>query len=73
MAVLEKISTRAPKEFEKKQTKEETDALVSELAELQNVLYAEGKHSVLVILQGMDASGKDGVIKKVLGQINPQG
>lgn len=73
MAVLEKISTRAPKEFEKQQTKEETAKLVEELNELQNVLYAEKKHSVLVILQGMDASGKDGAIKKVLGQLNPQG
>jgi PPK2 family polyphosphate:nucleotide phosphotransferase len=73
MAVLNDISTRAPKEFDKNETKEETAKLVRELNELQNVLYAESKHSVLVILQGMDASGKDGAIKKVLGQLNPQG
>lgn len=73
MAVLSAIPTKAPKDFDKKQTKEETTKLLKELCELQNVLYAEAKHSVLVILQGMDASGKDGAIKKVLGQINPQG
>ena len=73
MAVLNQISTKAPKELDKKKTKEETTALLMELDELQNVLYAESKHSVLVILQGMDASGKDGAIKKVLGQLNPMG
>jgi len=73
MAVLSEISTKAPKEFDKKETKEETIALLKELDELQNVLYAESKHSVLVIFQGMDASGKDGAVKKVLGQLNPMG
>lgn len=73
MNLLKDISTKAPGELDKKQTKEETARLLKELNELQNVLYAESKHSVLVILQGMDASGKDGAIKKVLGQLNPQG
>ncbi len=73
MAVLNEISTKAPKELDKKTTKEETANLLKDLDELQNLLYAESKHSVLVILQGMDASGKDGAIKKVLGQLNPQG
>ncbi|HWJ92348.1 MAG TPA: PPK2 family polyphosphate kinase [Flavisolibacter sp.] len=73
MSVLKEISTKAPKDLDKKLTKEETSRLVNELDELQNLLYAEGKHAVLVILQGMDASGKDGAIKKVFGQLNPQG
>lgn len=73
MPVLDETSTKAPKELDKKETKTETARLVSELNELQNLLYAEAKHTVLVVLQGMDASGKDGVIKKVLGQLNPQG
>lgn len=73
MPVLNEIPTRAPKEFDKKETKEETVKLLKELDGLQNLLYAEAKHSVLVILQGMDASGKDGAIRKVLGQLNPQG
>lgn len=73
MSTLVNISTRAPKDIDKQQAKEETATLLKELDELQNVLYAEAKHAVLVILQGMDASGKDGAIKKVLGQLNPQG
>lgn len=43
------------------------------LQKLQKKLYADGKRSVLVVLQGMDTSGKDGTIKHVLGGINPQG
>ena len=73
MNTLSEVSTKAPKEFDKKETKELTVKLVEELNELQNLLYAERKHSVLVILQGLDASGKDGVIRKVFGQLNPQG
>ena len=73
MNMLTEISTRAPKELDKKETKAETEKLQSELCDLQNVLYAEGKHSVLIILQGMDASGKDGAIKKVFSNVNPQG
>ena len=73
MPILNEISTKAPKDFDKKETKEKTARLLKELNRLQNLLYAEAKHSVLVILQGMDASGKDGAIKKVLGQINPLG
>jgi len=46
---------------------------VEELDELQNRLFAESKHSVLVVMQGMDGSGKDGVIRNVLGNMNPQG
>jgi len=47
--------------------------LVERLAVLQNRLYAEGRRSVLLVLQGMDASGKDGVIRSVLTGLNPQG
>jgi PPK2 family polyphosphate:nucleotide phosphotransferase len=44
-----------------------------ELAELQELLYAAGQHSVLLLLQGMDTSGKDGTIKRVLQEVNPVG
>jgi PPK2 family polyphosphate:nucleotide phosphotransferase len=70
---LNDISTRASEDKDKKETKELTAEILKELGELQNLLYAEGKHSLLVILQGMDASGKDGVIRNVFGAINPQG
>jgi PPK2 family polyphosphate:nucleotide phosphotransferase len=73
MINLADISTRAPKEFDKKETKELTEKLLTELDDLQNVLYAESKHAILIILQGMDASGKDGAIRHVFSGINPQG
>jgi PPK2 family polyphosphate:nucleotide phosphotransferase len=42
------------------------------LSELQYLLYAEGKRSVLVVLQALDAGGKDGTIRHVMGPLNPQ-
>ncbi len=42
------------------------------LSELQYLLYAESKRSVLVVLQAMDAGGKDGTIRHVMGPLNPQ-
>jgi PPK2 family polyphosphate:nucleotide phosphotransferase len=70
---LAKTDTRAPGKFDKEKTKEKTATILEELNELQNLLYAECKHSILVIIQGMDASGKDGAIKNVFGTLNPQG
>jgi PPK2 family polyphosphate:nucleotide phosphotransferase len=43
------------------------------LADLQELLYAEGKRSLLIVLQAMDAGGKDGTIRHVMSSINPQG
>jgi PPK2 family polyphosphate:nucleotide phosphotransferase len=70
---LKEISTRAPKDWDKEETKVKTAGILEKLNELQNLLFAESKHAVLVILQGMDASGKDGVIRKVFATLNPQG
>ena len=70
---LKEISTRAPKDWDKEETKLKTTAILEKLDDLQNLLYAESKHAVLVILQGMDASGKDGAIRKVFATLNPQG
>ena len=53
--------------------KEETERSRQKLAEQQFLLYAEGKHSVLVVLQAMDAGGKDGTIRHVFTGLNPQG
>lgn len=58
---------------EKDEGKEILDALTGELEILQERLYAAGKHAVLVILQGMDTSGKDGTIEHVFEGVNPQG
>jgi PPK2 family polyphosphate:nucleotide phosphotransferase len=58
-------------------TKEEAlvefDELRNELQELQKKLFAENKHRILVILQAMDAGGKDGCVKHVFSRIDPQG
>ena len=70
---LKEISTRAPKDFDKDETKTTTRKILTELNDLQNLLFAENKHSVLVVIQGMDASGKDGVIRNVFTSMNPQG
>jgi len=48
-------------------------ANLAQLTDLQERLYAEGKHAVLIVLQGIDASGKDGTISVVAGAFNPQG
>jgi len=47
--------------------------VVKEIKALQELLYAEGKNRLLVIIQAMDTAGKDGVIRKVFGGVNPQG
>jgi len=70
---LSDISTRSPKEFDKDETKKKLVSILDELDELQNLLYANQKYSVLVIVQGMDASGKDGAVKNVFGTLNPLG
>ncbi|HET7898478.1 MAG TPA: PPK2 family polyphosphate kinase [Flavisolibacter sp.] len=73
MALLKDISTRSPKELDKATTKEETTRLHEQLEDLQYLLFAESKHAVLVIFQGLDASGKDGTIKNTFSCMNPQG
>jgi PPK2 family polyphosphate:nucleotide phosphotransferase len=57
----------------KKELEAATQALLSRLAELQEAFHADGRHSLLLVLQGRDASGKDGVIKSVYGAFNPTG
>ncbi len=70
---LHKISTRAPKGLDKEKTKAKTAQILEELDDLQNLLYAESKHAVLIVIQGMDASGKDGLVRDVFGKLNIQG
>ncbi len=53
--------------------KAQLDVLVAQTDELQERLYAEGKQGLLVVLQAMDAGGKDSTIRKVFGGLNPQG
>jgi PPK2 family polyphosphate:nucleotide phosphotransferase len=58
---------------DKSDFKEMLEADAKRIGKLQEKMYAEGRWSVLIILQGMDASGKDGIIEHVLSQVNPQG
>ena len=51
----------------------ELERRLTRLAELQDRFWAEGKRSILVVLQGIDAAGKDGTINKVMEAFNPQG
>ncbi len=57
----------------KNETKQVSADLVKDLADLQRRLWAEGRRSVLVVLQALDAGGKDGTIRKVFSGVNPQG
>lgn len=52
---------------------EKTEKNLVKMADLQDRLYAEGRESVLVVLQAMDAAGKDSTIKHVMTGLNPQG
>ena len=70
---LKNIRTTAPRDARKEELKAHLDKMLEELDELQNLLYAEGKHSILVVIQGMDASGKDGLTRDVFTSMNPQG
>ncbi|MXZ83757.1 MAG: polyphosphate kinase 2 family protein [Synechococcus sp. SB0666_bin_14] len=57
----------------KSQAEQLTCEGVRRLAELQNVLYADGRHGLLILLQATDAAGKDSTIKRVMSGVNPQG
>lgn len=70
---LSDISTTGPKKLDKEQIKAETKEILAELDELQNLLYAEHKRSILMVIQGMDASGKDGLVNHVMSSMNPLG
>ncbi|HEX7154181.1 MAG TPA: polyphosphate kinase 2 family protein [Thermoanaerobaculia bacterium] len=58
---------------DKEAAKEASAKLQERLAALQEVLFAEHRKRVLILLQGMDTSGKDGAIRHVMGGFNPQG
>lgn len=55
----------------KDETREKTRKLCERLADLQNLLYANAKQAVLILLQGMDTSGKDGAVKSLLEFVTP--
>jgi PPK2 family polyphosphate:nucleotide phosphotransferase len=71
---LKKCPTRiAPVYKSKEHYRKLLDQQRDELSELQSLLYADDRRSLLLIFQAMDAAGKDGVIKHVMSGVNPQG
>jgi len=70
---LKEFSPEDTDKLLKKDIKKEYTKLQETFIELQEVLYASKKYALLIVLQGMDCSGKDGTVKKVLTDINPNG
>jgi len=64
---------RLDKDDAKKQAEAVLQRNLEELAEAQQLLYADDRYSLLIIFQAMDAAGKDGTIKHVMSGVNPQG
>ena len=58
---------------DKEEAEEKLSKLRKQLSDLQLVLYAEHKHALLVVLQALDAGGKDGTIRHIFTGVNPQG
>ncbi len=72
---LSNCDTRDARGFDgdKSAGKKQLKKLTARLEELQELLYAEGKQKLLIVLQAMDTGGKDGVIRHVFDGVNPQG
>src|SRR4051812_30965616 len=70
---LDDISTRPPAKVSKAKAKARFDSLNEELFDLQDLLWGAKTHSLLLVLQGRDAAGKDGTVKQLSGGLNPRG
>jgi PPK2 family polyphosphate:nucleotide phosphotransferase len=70
---LDDVDTEPPKKVTKEVARERFSALDEELFYLQDLMWGARTHSLLVVLQGRDAAGKDGAIKHVMGGLNPRG
>ena len=72
-----KLKEIDPDDTGKFKNKEDAKALLKQnikrMAELQNVFYAQGNRALLIVLQAMDAGGKDGTIRSIMSGVNPQG
>nr|NIT13408.1 polyphosphate kinase [Candidatus Dadabacteria bacterium] len=73
MPQLKSIDCKAPKKADRDDLEFETELLYKKLRSLQHSLYKNKKHSVLIVLQGIDASGKDSTIRSVFTGVNPMG
>lgn len=70
---LGEISTLGDPKADRDAGEAELKALVKQIGDLQSILYAADANAVLIVLQGMDTSGKDGVIRAVLDEVDAQG
>lgn len=70
---IAKLNTAPSKALEKNKLKKQLLELTDELADLQRKLYADDRHSLLLVFQAMDAAGKDSTIRSVLSGVNPAG
>jgi PPK2 family polyphosphate:nucleotide phosphotransferase len=70
---LSKFDTHPGAPADKDGIKKLLATYVDKISDLQYKLFAENRQSLLIILQGMDSSGKDGTIKKIMNGVNPQG
>lgn len=72
-ARLDKLDTRGSEHVDRDLTKTRTRGIVERISDLQYLLHANAERSLLVVLQGPDASGKDGLIRHLFAGVNPQG
>ncbi len=70
---LDTFDTRYEGELSKKDGQDQLKDLNKELRDLQELLFAEGKRKILIVLQAIDTGGKDSTIRHVFGDVNPQG
>jgi len=70
---LDKISTKANDNLNKDTIKVENKEITTRIADLQRKMEADGSKSLLIIFQGMDASGKDGAVRRLFSGVNPAG
>ncbi len=69
---LVRIPGRAGEDHDKAAAKEAVKGLTARMAQLQEILHASRSHAVLIVLQAMDAAGKDSTIRRCFGALNPQ-
>ncbi len=71
MSIIQLHSTIGDANWEKEQVKEDTKVLLKEIYEYSKRLYAESQQSLLIILQGIDAAGKDGLTRSLFREVSP--
>ncbi len=73
MIKLSQIKTQKIDKSKKEEIKLENEKMIIDIIALQRKMNAQGKYSLLLIFQGMDASGKDGAVRRTLSGVNPNG